>query len=145
MVTNNNRIIEGRACGLHAPQRGTMRAVRETVIKRLLTQQQWRTIEKLLEQSNGNIDHALSLSKERNQYDRSIGDDLGNFGRCSPNEVSFTVRGSAPSNDVQVWLPDSSITNAPDLTISWRTVFQYVAEHSDRDITRQLRMRLQLR
>jgi len=109
----------------------------ETVIERLLTQQQREKIETLLEQSNGDIDHALSLSKERNQYNRSIGDDLGNFGSCSPNNISFTVRGSAPSNNIQVWLPDSSITDKPDLIITWRAVFQCVAEHSNADFTKQ--------
>jgi len=59
---------------------------------------------------------------------------------ATPDGISFTAYGSAPNGVIRVWLPDTQITDKPDFTLHWQDVFEYVLYHSERDLTKQLRM-----
>jgi hypothetical protein len=108
-----------------------------------MTSGNWATVEDLLEQAHGDVRHALELSKQKicpHSYCRSIGSSLGDCGMATPDGISFTAYGSAPNGVIRVWLPDTQITDKPDFTLHWQDVFEYVLYHSERDLTKQLRM-----
>jgi hypothetical protein len=116
-------------------------SLKKDVIERLLGEQdRYEIIEKLLKQANGDVDRALALSRCRDQYGRSAGDNLGNIGSCGPGRMGYRIRGSAPGNKVEVWMPESKITAVADFEIAWDEVFEYVLYDSDLDLQRQLRL-----
>jgi hypothetical protein len=116
-------------------------SVKREVIENILGDLgRYQIVESLLERANGDIGAALSLSRRRNQYSRSPGDSLGSFGFSGPGKVSYRVRGSAPSNDVQVWMPGTPITSPPDFEITWYEIFEFVLYDSDLDLPRQLKL-----
>ena len=113
--------------------------LKKRIIGKLLSKNgRYEIVESLLEQSDGDVDSAILLSQKCCNDYRTPGDSLGNFGFCGPG-MSYRITGSAPANNVMVWMPDSSITSSPDFEITWREVFEYVLYDSNL-LTRQMRL-----
>ncbi len=86
-----------------------------------------REIRDCLRRAHGDVTKALTFLAED-----GVGNYLGCGGRCGPahhGKPSYRVEcyGPAHSHPINIWIGDNHWDREPDLIMSWRTVFEYVA------------------
>lgn len=85
-------------------------------------------IQELLALAGGNIGHALELmTASPNAWSDSYAQRLGGWGLCC-DVGRLSCMGSAGQHPIHAWFPEPSpFDRPPDLVISWRDVFVFVA------------------
>lgn len=73
-------------------------------------------IQQWLDDCGGNVSQAL----------KRIPANLGHFGSYGPGIPSLRCWGTPPQTPISVWSPERWVDEEPDLTITWREVFEYV-------------------
>ncbi len=91
-------------------------------------------IKDLLGRAGGNVTRALELCREPAYppewgIRETRGLHLAQWGYCGPDEPWIKAQKSAPDNPILVWAPGHTPVDQrqPDLVVTWREVFQYVA------------------
>lgn len=109
-------------------------ALKVAVITRFLGYRQGqynlRVIEGLLAKHGGDVRQALAASRRRGEHEiMSEGWRLGNFSWCGPGCEWVECKGSCPSTPICVWRPGNNPLRQqqPDVVVTWREVFEYVA------------------
>jgi hypothetical protein len=93
-----------------------------------------RMIIRLLNHTNGDVGAAIALMTKTHWYDDreikydddSIAVRLANGAIAGPGVPSVSKFGSAATNKIEAWYPESRLTNDPDIRISWREVFEFI-------------------
>jgi len=75
-----------------------------------------------LEAAHGDVVKALG------EMDEHLSETLGYFGSCGPGVPRLECHGPARSTDISVWVDEPHFGRDPDLVVTWRGVFEYVAE-----------------
>jgi len=116
---------------LTALERGRLKA---TAIEEFLASRAegWnvRAIESLLDRCGGDVGRALAQSgRLRHGEIRSVGARLGGFSFGGPGRPWVECWGTCPGAPLRVWRPGAGpwVRDEPDVVVSWREVFQYVA------------------
>lgn len=86
-----------------------------------------KLVGRLLDEAGGDVAKALSLLTRRPAGGGStVSFRLGNWGYCG-SDCRLECWGSAASADIQAWDGPDHWDRPPDLVVTWREVFEYVA------------------